>query len=155
MYLMRLLKIGSVTCKRKILNRSPGQILKEYMKQKQLSARAFSKQFGIPSTTVHDWVTWDEIDKTEYDRRISGGGAPTMTFRSLRQERITTSRARNRIPQLESMETDLDLILYRMSVTLQRYMSSFPIESNKTKDLITEVKRKIIILEGHYGIISK
>lgn len=40
-----------------------GNLIKVYLKEKGISEREFSKRFGFPHSTVHDWVSGRQLNK--------------------------------------------------------------------------------------------
>jgi len=168
------------------------KIIKLYMKEKSLSGRGFAKEFGIPKSSVEDWLLWLKLSEVEYIKYIEEGKTHTDIYRALRNNRdLTSSNLFNidnsiKYPDCEEpylsddfpdyiehvkfqtneslkkirdltetssiKETELDLMLWRLNFKLNQIFNSFPPKTEKTIDLIYELKSKIKVLEDHYQV---
>jgi len=60
-----------------------GRLIKEYMKENKMSIRAFMGEFGIPKSTVHDWVNFAKITEEKYDEYLKEGYTHTEIARDI------------------------------------------------------------------------
>lgn len=76
-------------CKPDVDKHERAAIIAGYIDSKGLSQRAFGRRFGIPKSTVEDWLLYNQISPQEYAVLVAKGMKPVAIYRGLREKRRT------------------------------------------------------------------
>jgi len=105
------------------------QILKEYMRDNQLSGRGFAAKFGFKKSTIEDWLLWNKLTEAQFKKMIRRGLTETNIYRLLRDNKSVRSR------EYADM-TPLDIMIKRTTVFVKKQCSTMDSISAHTFDLL-------------------
>lgn len=109
-------------------------ILRELIDKKGWSQREFAAAYGIPNTTVQDWLLYNLISEDEYKKKVAEGYTHTAIYRTLREKRNLKGKGNN---NKFIMIADVDILLqeFRRRIKELRTNKNY---SPKTMSLIDE-----------------
>lgn len=119
------------------------KIIKEYMEDRGLSIRQFSRTFGFSKSCVEDWLLYNRITKDKYDELIKKGYKSSDIYRDLRSKK-----------SFEKPLSELDIEISNYLCNIKKIKNSFvhsPDSEYLIKNLINELNiilMKIDKLEG-------
>lgn len=117
--------------KNKINKITKAKILRKYLDQKQLSLREFCKEFGIPKTTVHDWLMYERITTLDELKIHENGITKTELHKGLQQGKSIREIAQKK-KKIDYIDDELDAILSKIKSWHDKKL----MKSNKTLKLI-------------------
>jgi len=70
-------------------------IIRELMEAKDLSQREFGLMYGVPHSTVQDWLLFNLISEDEYRKKVAEGYNHTAIYKALRDKRSLNGKGNN------------------------------------------------------------
>lgn len=122
--------------RKKEINRfARAKLLRVYMDKERLSEPELAKRFGVPKSTIYDWMLFDKITEDQYEKLKSKGIKDTQIYRVLHDN--TPIKELNHIEEV----TKLDAILEEWIREIKYYISGVNKEmiSSMTDDLCHEL----------------
>ena len=115
-------------------------LIKEFIRERKLSQRSFAYQFGIPKSTVEDWLLWNNIEREEKEKLQGEGISKTEIYRTLRKNK-----------QIKNLtEKDFTDIKLKEISSMISPLIKLKYKSSKTKDLIKEIIDKMNRMMMYY-----
>lgn len=140
--------------KKEVSQFDKAKLIKQYMEQNNLSIRKFAAEFGFPKSTIEDWLLWIKIEPEQYNKLTKKGIAHTDIYRTLRNHKTSLENVEDIIIKQNDpsvCETELDLVLWKFTNKLKKFMNNYNQKSNKTLEMIYEVKQIIEVLENKFN----
>lgn len=62
-------------------------IIRSLLEDKGWSIRQMASEYNIPRSTIEDWLLYEKISETEYNRLVAAGEKPKNIYKALRKEK--------------------------------------------------------------------
>lgn len=116
------------------------RIIRSILNENKWSIRKMSMEFGIPKTTIEDWLLFEKLDAPQYAKLKGSDVKETELYRLLRSNKRLSSA---QVVEL----TGLDYDVQRCIDILNRHMVQ-PKGSPETQKLVKNLKDTIVRLES-------
>jgi len=118
------------------------KIIKNYLKNHNLSGRAFATKFNIPKSTVEDWLLFDKLKKEDYTKMKDSGLNQTEIYRTLRNRKKEVIKD---IVQETKFEYDLKTCigLLRPHINIAKLSANVSSLITDLQDIINRIKMRL------------
>jgi DNA-binding transcriptional regulator YiaG len=122
-------------------------IIRQYLDDNNLSIRRFAEEYGIPRSTVEDWLLWNKITEEKYNELLGQGLSHLQIYTSLRT---------NKSQPKQELEP-IDFLLSKMSESVRLMIKTVKNNdySPQTIENIRQLRNQINILEMTIEKLSK
>ena len=114
-------------------------IIRQYIEDKHISQREFARRFGIPKSTVEDWLLYNNIHELDYSSMKKKGFNATEIYRLLRENK------RKELLLQSALNKKLILMIDTLnrSTTVKGYTEETPDLINKLEKSINTFKYRL------------
>lgn len=116
------------------------EMINQYLKEENLSARALAADLGIPHSTLQDWLDYSRMKTKDYDDLVKNGVSKKVIHRMLRGHRNGSITL--------NAENILNLKLQEALSEFRDYINK-PVWTNDTLILLKELKNVLARIEIH------